>query len=86
ITGRNTLLFRPPYNADSEPETLEELEPVALSRRLSYLTIGENIDPLDWERGVTSDSIFNRILQQEALGNIILLHDAGGNREATVQA
>lgn len=85
ITGHSTILFRPPYNADSEPETLEELKPVALSRQMSYLTIGENIDPNDWEAGVTADTIFSRIVQQEATGNIILLHDAGGNREATVK-
>ncbi len=85
ITGHSTILFRPPYNADSEPETLEELKPVALSRQMSYLTIGENIDPNDWEAGITADTIFSRIVQQKATGNIILLHDAGGNREATVK-
>ncbi len=86
ITGRSTVLFRPPYNADSEPTTAEELIPVALARQYNYLTIGENIDPNDWEAGATADSIFNRIVAQEETGNIILLHDAGGNREATVEA
>ena len=84
ITGHSTILFRAPYNADSEPETMEELTPVALARKYNYLTIGENIDPNDWEENVSADTIFNRIIQQEPNGNIILLHDAGGNREATV--
>ena len=85
ITGHSTVLFRPPYNADSEPETMQELEPVAFAKENNYITVGESIDPNDWEKGVSADTIFNRIVQQEALGSIILLHDAGGNREQTVK-
>ena len=86
ITGHSTVLFRAPYNADSEPETMQELEPVAFAKENKYLTVGESIDPNDWEKGVTADTIFNRVVRQESLGSIILLHDAGGNREATVEA
>ena len=86
ITGHSTILFRAPYNADSEPETMEELEPVAFAKANNYLTVGESIDPNDWEKGISADSIYTRVLQQEDKGNIILLHDAGGNREATVKA
>lgn len=90
ITGRSTILFRAPYNADSEPETIEELIPVALSRTRNYLTIGESIDPNDWEAALdptlNADTIFNRIVRLEDKGNVILLHDAGGPREATVEA
>lgn len=86
ITGHSTVLFRAPFNADSEPETLQELLPVALSRQYNYLTVGESIDPNDWEPNVTADSIFNRVVRQQDKGSIILLHDAGGNREATVEA
>ncbi len=85
ITGHSTVLFRAPYNADSEPETMQELEPVAFAKENKYLTVGESIDPNDWEKGVTADSIFNRVVRQESLGSIILLHDAGGNREETVK-
>jgi peptidoglycan-N-acetylglucosamine deacetylase len=86
ITGHSTVLFRAPYNADSEPETMQELEPVAFAKENNYLTVGESIDPNDWEKGVTADSIFNRVIRQEQLGSIILLHDAGGNREETIKA
>jgi cellulose synthase/poly-beta-1,6-N-acetylglucosamine synthase-like glycosyltransferase/spore germination protein YaaH/peptidoglycan/xylan/chitin deacetylase (PgdA/CDA1 family) len=86
ITGHSTLLFRAPYNADSEPESMDELKPVADSRADNYLTVGESIDPNDWEPGVSADSILQRVIQQQHNGNIILLHDAGGNREATVAA
>ena len=86
ITGHSTILFRAPYNADSEPETMQELEPVAFAKANNYLTVGESIDPEDWEKGISEDSIFNRVVQQSGNGNIILLHDAGDNREATVKA
>ena len=45
VTGRSTVLFRAPYNADSEPHTFEELEPIARSHKDNYITIGESIDP-----------------------------------------
>jgi len=86
ITGHSTVLFRAPFNADSEPETLQELLPVALSRKYNFLTVGESIDPNDWEPNINADSIFNRVVRQQDKGSIILLHDAGGNREATVEA
>lgn len=87
ITGRSTILFRPPFNADAEPQTLEEVIPVAESRKQNYITIGESIDPRDWEEGVTAQQIIDRTKQDFDKGSMILLHDAGGDtREATVRA
>jgi len=89
ITGHSTILFRAPYNADSEPQTYEELAPIERSRSENYLTVNESIDPNDWAIGVSPDSIFERVVRQVQEGNasIILLHDAGGEtREATVEA
>ncbi len=89
VTGRSTILFRAPYNADSEPQTYEELEPIQRSRNENYLTIGESIDPNDWKPGISADSIFLNVVKQVDEGNasIILLHDAGGEtRQATVDA
>lgn len=87
ITGRSTILFRAPFNADAEPQTIAEVIPVALSRQQSYINIGESIDPHDWEPGVTADSIIARVKAQADAGSMILLHDAGGDtREETVKA
>lgn len=90
-TGRSTILFRAPYNADAEPSTLVELKPVERGKQDGYYTVGESIDPEDWDvrSGVNADSIYNRIVRRyeaDSTKGIILLHDAGGNREATVQA
>ena len=104
ITGHSTIMFRAPFNADSEPDKSEELVPVALSRTKNYLTIGESIDPEDWQKGevknFNADTIFNRVVKvyetrinnpdkedtSGVNGNIILLHDAGGDRTETVKA
>jgi peptidoglycan-N-acetylglucosamine deacetylase len=87
VTGRSTILFRPPFNADAEPQTLAEVIPVAESRKQSYITIGESIDPWDWQPGVTADSIIARTIKQKDAGSMLLLHDAGGDtREETVKA
>ena len=94
ITGHSTIMFRAPFNADAEPEKQEELLPVALARTRNYLDIGESIDPEDWQPGVSADTIVARIIARKdtlnmnnMVGNMILLHDAGGNsRAATVAA
>jgi cellulose synthase/poly-beta-1,6-N-acetylglucosamine synthase-like glycosyltransferase/spore germination protein YaaH/peptidoglycan/xylan/chitin deacetylase (PgdA/CDA1 family) len=97
LTGRSTIMFRAPYNADSDPEKAEEMVPVALSRTRNYITIGESIDPEDWQQGeipdFNADTIFNRVLKiynfhlsNNDSASIILLHDAGGDRSATVKA
>ncbi len=86
ITGRSTTLFRPPYQADSRPTNVKELTPLKLVQDdLGYLIVLENIDPEDWAKP-GADEILRRIKEQREEGNIILLHDAGGDRRQTVEA
>jgi len=88
--GVSTTLFRPPFNADSQPQTTEEILPVLRAQKAGYITVGERIDPRDWAKEVTADSIVGEIedeLQTEQNpGHVILLHDAGGDRSPTVAA
>lgn len=89
VTGRSTILFRAPYNADAEPTTESELKPIAISKKENYYTVGESIDPNDWQVGTVADSIVKRTIEQYNANpdkGIILLHDAGGNRQETVKA
>jgi peptidoglycan-N-acetylglucosamine deacetylase len=85
--GRHTLLFRAPYAEDSEPETIDQVRPVELASGRGYLAVGMQIDPDDWQRpGV--DEIVRRTVEgaEQGEGNVVLLHDAGGDRGQTVQA
>jgi cellulose synthase/poly-beta-1,6-N-acetylglucosamine synthase-like glycosyltransferase/peptidoglycan/xylan/chitin deacetylase (PgdA/CDA1 family)/spore germination protein YaaH len=88
--GVSTVLFRPPYNADSQPQTPEEILPVLRAQKAGYVTVGERIDPRDWVKGVSADEIVSEIRTELASaddpGHVILLHDAGGDRSATVAA
>jgi cellulose synthase/poly-beta-1,6-N-acetylglucosamine synthase-like glycosyltransferase/spore germination protein YaaH/peptidoglycan/xylan/chitin deacetylase (PgdA/CDA1 family) len=85
-TGHGTILFRPPYNADSEPQTPREMLPIDRAQACGYITIGEKIDPRDWEQGSTADKILAEVLDQKDDGHMILLHDGGGDRSATLAA
>lgn len=97
ILGRSTIWFRPPYAADAEPTSAEEVRPIVLGAHLGYAMVGELIDPQDWnlfqgELGYqtrrTGEDIAKSVMDQIATqkANIILLHDAGGDRSATVKA
>lgn len=86
ITGLSTTLFRPPYNADTNPHEPEELVPIKLAQKMGYITVSEDIDPEDWGRpGVKT--MLERVREGRMLGgDIVLLHDAGGDRSQTVEA
>ncbi|MGH9932857.1 MAG: glycosyltransferase [Pyrinomonadaceae bacterium] len=91
-TGRSTVLFRPPYFGDAEADKPQEVEPALLAQKLGYLMVGLRIDPSDWQLPVTADEIVDRTLQRvgdnnpDTRGQVVLLHDSGGDRVATVQA
>ncbi|MBX7223040.1 MAG: glycosyltransferase [Blastocatellia bacterium] len=86
-TGRRTLLFRPPYAEDVEPENPEQVAPLLSVGAMGYYTIGMQIDPDDWKNpGV--GTILNEVVKQTEAGqgNVVLLHDSGGDRSQTVAA
>lgn len=85
--GVHTTIWRPPYLEDIEPASTEDTAALVESANLGYTTIGQDIDPKDWARpGI--DKILRRALAglDHHEGNVILLHDAGGDREETVKA
>src|SRR6185369_16610310 len=91
-TGRSTVLFRPPYFGDAEADKPQDVEPALIAQNLGYLMVGVRIDPDDWKLPVTADQIVNRAIERatdtnpETRGEVVLLHDSGGDRAATIQA
>ena len=91
-TGRSTVLFRPPYFGDAEADKPQEVEPALKAQDLGYLMVGVRIDPDDWKLPVTADQIVNRTIERatdtnpETRGEVVLLHDSGGDRAATIEA
>jgi cellulose synthase/poly-beta-1,6-N-acetylglucosamine synthase-like glycosyltransferase/spore germination protein YaaH len=87
ILGRRSVLFRPPYSEDVEPATPDQARPLTLTGELGYYTVSMHIDPRDYlAPGV--NTIVQRVLDQvdAEQGNVILLHDGGGDRSQTVAA
>jgi peptidoglycan/xylan/chitin deacetylase (PgdA/CDA1 family) len=91
VTGRSTKLFRPPYFGDAEPTTPDEVEPVVLAQALGYLTVGLRNDPDDWALP-GADEIVKRTIESatnpdpDTRGQVVLLHDGGGDRSQTLAA
>ncbi|MDP4170990.1 MAG: DUF2062 domain-containing protein [Bacillota bacterium] len=85
ITGHSMTMFRAPYVADAEPSTRNELLPILRAQDMGYTMVGELIDPEDWQKP-SSKEILKRVLNLLPRGNVILLHDAGGDRSHTVEA
>ncbi|GMA14285.1 glycosyltransferase (plasmid) [Deinococcus metallilatus] len=86
-TGHRTLLFRPPFAEDVEPETPDQAGIVEHASRLGYSISGMGVDPNDWRRP-GAGQIVSRVLVQVKAGDghVILLHDGGGDRAQTVAA
>ena len=85
ILGHSTILFRPPYMADSRPQSYNEVLPILRAQKLGYLTLCENIDPEDWSLPV-AEVLLHRVQEMREFGSVVLLHDGGGSREQTVEA
>jgi len=98
LTGRQTRLFRAPYFGDAEPRTPDEIDPTVQAQNLGYISVGLHLDPDDWKlrnddgSPHTADQMVSEIVDQAAIttpeerGSIVLLHDSGGDRSATVEA
>ena len=91
--GVKTLLFRPPFGIDHQPETASEIAMLPVPQSMGYIIVGAQIDPHDWgevDGGAPPpvDTIVQRVMAdvQTGKGNIILMHDGGGDRSHTVAA
>jgi peptidoglycan-N-acetylglucosamine deacetylase len=94
--GIRTILFRPPYSVDQEPDTEDQVRPLEVTQDMGYVTIGNRIDPNDWRDNPrrSAEQITEAVMkdlppcraEDQLCGNIILLHDGGGDRRETVRA
>jgi cellulose synthase/poly-beta-1,6-N-acetylglucosamine synthase-like glycosyltransferase/spore germination protein YaaH/peptidoglycan/xylan/chitin deacetylase (PgdA/CDA1 family) len=84
--GIQSLYFRPPYSLDTEPETASQVKLLEVAQSMGYLLVGERPDARDWDYVRQPDKILAATLSDASKGNVLLLHDAGGDRSATVQA
>jgi cellulose synthase/poly-beta-1,6-N-acetylglucosamine synthase-like glycosyltransferase/spore germination protein YaaH/peptidoglycan/xylan/chitin deacetylase (PgdA/CDA1 family) len=88
--------FRPPYDVDEEPETDDQAAPIVPIQNQGYIVIGNKIDTDDWNEHPRKSpkEITQSVLDQLQImktkpqfrGSVILMHDGGGDRSATVAA
>ncbi|WP_411280731.1 glycosyltransferase [Gemmatimonas sp.] len=82
---RRIVFFRAPYFGDAEPTTADELLPASIASDRGYVIAGLHVDSRDWERPGASNIVRN-VLQSRPRGNVVLLHDGGGERSQTIAA
>jgi peptidoglycan/xylan/chitin deacetylase (PgdA/CDA1 family)/sulfur carrier protein ThiS len=77
--GARPRLFRPP-GGSSSPALVRAA--AALGQRVVLWSV----DPADWRPGISAKEIARRVLLAVRPGSIVILHDGGGDRSATVAA
>jgi cellulose synthase/poly-beta-1,6-N-acetylglucosamine synthase-like glycosyltransferase/peptidoglycan/xylan/chitin deacetylase (PgdA/CDA1 family) len=84
--GIRSILFRPPYAHTGFGYLNESPHVAETASRLGYLIANLDVDGLDWF--APAPAIARQVIRQVAdgLGQVVLLHDAGGNRRGTVEA
>jgi cellulose synthase/poly-beta-1,6-N-acetylglucosamine synthase-like glycosyltransferase/peptidoglycan/xylan/chitin deacetylase (PgdA/CDA1 family)/spore germination protein YaaH len=83
--NHRTAFFRPSYFGDASPTTPDELDPITVATRRGYYTVGLRNDSQDWQN-IPPDSMLKLVLAARDSGNVVLLHDGGGDRSRTVAA
>lgn len=77
-TGIKTLVFRPPGG-------LMNNGVVDYAKQHNYVTVMWSADSMDYHP-YRPDELVNNVLRKAQPGAIVLMHDGGGNRSATVEA
>ena len=87
VTGHQTVLFRTPYGRGEGPIIGSSAAPMADIEDGGYIIVGSEVVPPDWLK-LDTDQIVDNIMTSLSRGdgNVIVMHDAGGDRQATVDA
>jgi peptidoglycan/xylan/chitin deacetylase (PgdA/CDA1 family) len=75
----HATLFRPPGGGWSD-------RVVAIASSLHVRLVLWSVDPRDWAPGATAKGITHTVLSHVEAGSIVIMHDGGGNRAATIRA
>ncbi|MDX2645624.1 bifunctional polysaccharide deacetylase/glycosyltransferase family 2 protein [Streptomyces sp. PA03-1a] len=84
-TGNSSSLLRPPYSSTNEALHNQDWEAIRAAGADGYLTVLSTLDSQDWQRP-GADRIVSNSLPHGTAGQILLMHDGGGDRAQTVAA
>ncbi|KAA9015511.1 polysaccharide deacetylase family protein [Niallia endozanthoxylica] len=89
ITGHSVVMFRPPflslYEEHYDLPSKEVFNKILKVQELGYTVVSSSIDPKDWN-GKSANEIYENTIENVHNGQIILLHDSGGDRTPTIEA
>jgi len=87
VTGYSTLLYREPFQRSGGPISATRVASLEVAQNAGLIIAGMDISSHDWE-GLSAQQIVDTVIQQveTGAGNVILLHDGGLDRSATVAA
>jgi peptidoglycan/xylan/chitin deacetylase (PgdA/CDA1 family) len=75
----HATLFRPPGGGWSD-------KVVAIASSLGVRLVLWSVDPRDWAPGATAKGITRNVITHARPGSIVIMHDGGGDRSATIRA
>lgn len=84
-TGVTTPLLRPPYSSTNDALVDADWDAVVQAGREGYLTVLTTQDSEDWRRPGVARIVANAT-PKGTDGQVLLMHDAGGDRSQTVAA
>jgi cellulose synthase/poly-beta-1,6-N-acetylglucosamine synthase-like glycosyltransferase/peptidoglycan/xylan/chitin deacetylase (PgdA/CDA1 family) len=85
VTGQTASLLRPPYTSGNEALTNSSWSALEGLADDGYLTVLSSMDSEDWQTPGT-EAIEQNLTPQGPQGQVVLMHDGGGDREQTVAA
>lgn len=86
LTGHRMALYRTPFGKSNGPDTAEFAQPIRIATSLGYIEMGSDVVTYDWTNNSAED-IVERVREgAHSGGKVVMLHDAGGDRSATVQS
>ncbi|HKT56886.1 MAG TPA: bifunctional polysaccharide deacetylase/glycosyltransferase family 2 protein, partial [Microbacterium sp.] len=84
-TGMSTSLLRPPYSSENDALTNADWRSIQTAAADGYVTVLTTRDSDDWRR-LGAAHIESASLPDSPHGDVLLMHDGGGNRSETVTA
>ena len=85
ITGQQTSLLRPPYSSTNKAVDNATYSVIRNAAHDGYLTALTTLDSEDWTRPGVARIVANATPRGDQ-GEVLLMHDAGGDRSQTVAA
>ena len=84
-SGQSTSIFRPPYSSTNQQVTDSTWSVIRAGSDDGYLTVLSTDDSRDWTRPGVAQIVANSRPHGTA-GEVLLMHDGGGDRSQTVEA